>query len=217
MNKINIELLNNVMTYEHYVLRATELLKEGKASTMGLDNSPEMLHYTEMNMQRMHRLDKTTKLTDETLEILRGITQPMTWLVISEAWCGDAGQIVPVLEKMAAENPLIQHLIIFRDEHPQIMDAFLTDGGRSIPMVIFLDEKRNVLGNWGPRPEALHVIIMEQKAIMLAMAKEERKAYFEKIKTEVQMWYNNDKTKSIQHEFLGRMQACLAGENYLLA
>jgi hypothetical protein len=51
----------------------------------------------------------------------------LTWLVVSEAWCGDAGQIVPVLEKMAAQNPLIQHKIIFRDEHPNIMNAFLTD------------------------------------------------------------------------------------------
>jgi Thioredoxin len=209
MNKIDISTLQNVMTYEQYLAQATELLKEGKASTMGTDNSPEMLHYTEMNMQRMQRLGKTTKLAWENLKILRGLKKPQTWLVISEAWCGDAGQIIPVLEMMSNENPLIQHRLIFRDEHPDIMDAFLTDGGRSIPMVIFLDNEGTVLGNWGPRPEALHVIIQAQKAIMLAMPKEERKAYFEDIKTEVQMWYNKDKTMSIQKEFLAAMKMSL--------
>ena len=209
MNKIDIDILSNVMTYEAYTAQANALLKSGKASTMGTDNSPEMLHYTEMNVQRMHRLDKTAKPTDKTNEILRGIKKPMTWLVISEAWCGDAAQIVPVLEKMAIQNSLIKHRLLFRDEHLEIMDAFLTEGSRSIPKVILLDDQGSVLGDWGPRPSALHTIIMAQKAIMQAMPKEERKAYFEKIKTDVQMWYNHDKTVSIQDEFLEKVQACM--------
>lgn len=202
MNKIDKNVLASAMTYEQYVEKIKELLSEGKTSTSTINNSPNLIHYTELNLQRMHRLDKTTQLTDETIENLKKINQKRIWLVITEGWCGDASQIIPVIEKMAQLNPLISHQLIFRDEHTDIMQAFLTDESHSIPKLIILDGEGNVLNTWGPRPQALQERVMQEKIKMLAMSKEERKIYFDEVKTEVQKWYNNDKTHEIQREIM---------------
>lgn len=202
MDKINEEILQSAMTYEAYVQKVSELLQEGKVATTPFQSSPEMLHYTELNLQRMHRLDKTTRLTEETQQAMSCIEQPIIWLDITEGWCGDAAQVVPVLEKMAQLNPNINHKLIFRDEHPDIIDAFLTAGSRSIPKLIVLNAQGNVLGSWGPRPQELQNRVAEEKMKMLAMPSNERKAYFETLKTEVQKWYNNNKTIAIQTEII---------------
>ncbi len=202
MKRIEEKVIKAVITYQEYVQKVQMLLSEGQTSTTGYHNSPEILHYTEMNLQRMHRLDKTTRMTANSMVNLSKINQPFTWLVITEGWCGDAAQIVPVIEKMATLNPLIQHRLIFRDEHLDIMDAFPTNKSRSIPILLVLDGEGNVLGHWGPRPKALQDRVLEEKIKMLVMTKEERAAYFNEMKTEVQKWYNTDKTVSIQEEII---------------
>ncbi len=205
MDKINEEILQSAMTYEVYVNKVSALLEEGKVATTPFQNSPEMQHYTQLNLQRMHRLDKTTRLMQETQQAMESIEQPIIWLDITEGWCGDAAQIVPVIDKMAQVNPNISHKLIFRDEYPDIIDTFLTDGSRSIPKIIVLNTQGNVLGSWGPRPQELQNRVTEEKMKMLAMTSHERKAYFEILKTEVQKWYNNNKTIAIQTEIIQLM------------
>jgi Thioredoxin len=202
MKKIDIKNLYPILNYKEYLNITHDLMAKGEVSTRGTYTGEQMLNYTKNNMQIMARLDDTAKLNQETLSQLAKINQHYTWLVLTEGWCGDAAQIMPVIEKMAAQNPLISHRIILRDEHLDIMDAFLTDEGRSIPKLIVLDEGGNVLGSWGPRPSALHEIVMHQKDKISALPKEERKAYFNIIKAEVQQWYDKDGTASIQREIL---------------
>lgn len=202
MKKIDLQTLSNVLSYKEYVATIHDLMSEGEVSTRGTYTGEQIRHYTEHNVQIMAELDKSLKLTPETLFQLAQIKKPFTWLVLTEGWCGDAAQIMPVLEKMAQQNPHISHRIILRDEHLGIMDAFLTQEGRSIPKLIVLDAENHVLASWGPRPKVLHDIVMQQKAKLLALPKEERKAYFETVKKEVQQWYKKDKTESIQREVL---------------
>ena len=202
MEKIDLDIVRNAMTYKKYISAIKNLLLQGEVSTKGTFSGNQMLHYTEFNLQRMNELDKTIQLTHDTLKRLKLIDKPTIWLVITEGWCGDAGQIVPVVEKMAQQNPNIIHRLIFRDEHLNIIDAFLTDEGRSIPKLIVLNVDGTVLTSWGPRPQSLQTIIQEEKAKMREMSKEERKAYFEVLKTMVHTWYEKDKTQSIQKELL---------------
>ena len=202
MTTININTLKISLTYLEYLVEVAEMWQHGQTSTTGFNNSPAMLDYTADNLGRMYRLNDTTQLIPEMQAFLAKMTKPTTFLTITEGWCGDASQVVPVFEKIAVTQPLITHRIMFRDEHLDIMDAFLTEEGRSIPKLIVLDEKGMVLSSWGPRPQALQDMMMLQKAKLLALPKGERKAYFDIIKTEVQQWYNNDKTISIQKEIL---------------
>lgn len=210
MKKIDRAVLDTAMTYAQYRFVTDHLLAQNK--TTGQNHSEAMLHYTRMNVTRMARLDKTTELTVEASEKLAQIQQPLTWLVLTEAWCGDAAQIVPVLNKLAEFNENINLRFILRDEHPGIMDAFLTNGSRSIPKVIILDTNTHeVLGSWGPRPSALQAILLPRIEDMKATEdREARKAKYEEYKIEAQRWYNQDKTRSIQLEILETTLAIVA-------
>ncbi len=201
MKNIQLDSLDNRMTYAEYVAKTIDLLKEGKTSTTEVKPNPKIHLYTEQNVERMQNLDKSIVLAGGTLEMLSKITKKQTWLTISEGWCGDASQVVPIIERMAAANSNITHKLIFRDEHLDIMDAFLTDGGRSIPKTIVLDADGNVLNTWGPRPSGLQIVVDGLRQKMSTMTKEEQKAYFEDIKKIVHGWYAEDKTVSTQREF----------------
>jgi hypothetical protein len=189
------------MTYAQYLAKTIDLLKHGKTSTTETKPNPKIHAYTQENVARMHRLNAAIFLTPDTLKKLATIKEAQTWLTISEGWCGDASQVVPIVERMASANPHITHRLIFREEHLDIMDAFLTAGGRSIPKTIILDGQGKVLNAWGPRPSGLQTVVDELRDKMSTMTKDEQKAYFEDIKKIVHDWYDADKTLSTQSEF----------------
>jgi hypothetical protein len=171
-----------------------ELMAVGK--TTGEDHSEAMIEYTKMNLVRMNRWDKTTKLNDTIVELLKGAPK-QKWLVISEAWCGDAAQNLPVLSKMAELSDNIKLEIILRDENLDIMDAYLTNGGRSVPKLIAIDDNNEVIFTWGPRP-----IVFQEKVLQL---KSEGKEYAE----EVHKMYAKDRAATLQAEFVERLQQIL--------
>ena len=84
-------------------------------------------------------------------------------LVIAEDWCGDASNTIPILAKWAAQTPGLELRVIKRDEHPAVMDRYLTDGGRAIPIVIVLDGMDRELGHWGPRPAELQAWVVANR------------------------------------------------------
>ncbi len=189
---------NKALTYAQYRQLIDELQADNK--TTGPDQSAAMLEYTRMNVVRMNRIDKTTRLTEETREVLSSLERPTRWLTITEAWCGDAAQIVPVVELMAAACPTAEHRVVLRDENLELIDAFLTNGGRAIPITVVFDaQTMEVLGHWGPRPADAQALMHEAKARMAAAAgEEEKKAIFTEVKTDLQRWYAADKTIGIQ-------------------
>lgn len=190
-NVITPELLNTAMTYEEYRQLIDDLLTEGK--TTGPKQSEAMTHYTELNVTRMKRLDKRIKI-NESLELqLAAIEAPQIWLVISEGWCGDAAQTVPIMAAMANESPNIEMKLILRDDNLEVMDAYLTNGARGIPKLIILDANTlEELGTWGPRPAPAQELLYEYKA-----NPSETYAEFSK---RLQIWYARDKTQTTQQE-----------------
>jgi len=123
------------------------------------------LNYIELNLHRVNRLNTTFKPDAELTSLIDGLKQPLRWLIISEYWCGDAAQNVPVLAAIAnASKGKIDLRIVFRDENLELMDAFLTNGGRSIPKLIQLNEQWEVMTSWGPRPEVAQNLVIQLKA-----------------------------------------------------
>ena len=203
MEYIEPGVVQSAMNYSTYRQLIDDLFAQGK--TTGPIQNEAMLRYTELNMARMRRLDKTTRLTEATVDNIVGLNRPIIWLTLTEAWCADAAQIIPVIEHIAAKNDKIQTAYILRDEHLDVMDAFLTNGkSRSIPKTIFLDaETLKVLGSWGPRPSVAQELIDKSIKEAAAISDEpERKAYLDEVKKQVQLKYARDKTKSIQAEFM---------------
>ena len=205
MKNIPATILEQSYTYNDYRQLIDDLFDQHK--TTGEDHSEAMLNYTKQNLARMNRLDKKSRLTDETLAQLAKINTPVIWLVITEGWCGDAAQIVPVLEHMAKANSHIQLRFILRDKNLPIIDAFLTNGARSIPKILVLDAESLVVKQvWGPRPVVMQEMVMSNKAKSLETDDlEARKLIMQESANQLHLWYAKDKTKTIQKEFLSFM------------
>ncbi|MGL2965161.1 thioredoxin family protein [Flavobacterium sp. XGLA_31] len=180
-------------SYSEYRNIVSSLLKEGKSS--GNEQSEALTHYSELNEVRMNRLDKTIRITEENSQKLLQLKREYIWLVLSEGWCGDAAQLVPVIHKMAEVSPKIDLKIVFRDENPELMNQFLTNGTQSIPKLIVLDKNTlEVLGDFGPRPQGAKQLILDYKA--------KHGLVDETAKTELQLWYLHDKGVSTQNEIM---------------
>lgn len=180
------------MRYGEYRQMIDDLLEKGK--TTGDNHSDEMIEYTRLNVHRMSRLDKRVDLSDSLKEKLAAVDEDWIWMVLTEAWCGDAAQNVPVIAKMADQSENISLKLILRDQHLEIMDEHLTNGGRSIPKLICLDaDSLEEVGEWGPRPAILQEKAMEWKDDPELT----KKQWAEKL----HKWYADNKTKEIQSEF----------------
>lgn len=175
--------LHSALDYREYSDQMTHFFET--KSTSGSDQSESLIDYTALNYRRMKRLDKTIKLNENQIKELQKTTNDITWLVITEAWCGDAAQVLPVLNKMAEANQNITLKLVYRDEHPQLMDLFLTNGARSIAKLIALDSNNKVLYTWGPRPSEATKMVIDFKAKNGSLTPE--------FKQDLQMWYNKNK------------------------
>lgn len=177
------------MTYPKYRELLESLMKEGK--TTGPDQSESMVNYAKLNLQRMQRIEKTLVLADDLKTTLRQLDKPVTALILTEGWCGDAAQNIPLFYAMEIENPHFQIKLLLRDEHLELMDRYLTNGGRSIPKLICMNEAGEELFTWGPRPKTAQDFVLEAKK--KGMAKEQ-------MANELHLWYAKDKLISSQLE-----------------
>ena len=197
MEKTNKEViqksLSRAISYGEYRQLVAELASEGRST--GLEQTEALSNYTLLNDKRMKRFDKTLKVDENTIDKIKSIRQEITFLVLTESWCGDAAPALPVMNKIAALNPNISFKIVLRDENLELMKRFLTDGAMSIPKLILLeDSTKNVLGDWGPRPGIA--------AKMADDYKEEHGKLTPEFKQGLQLWYNKDKGQHILQELL---------------
>lgn len=178
--------VQKAMDYSQYNLLFKQLVEEGRFTG---EETQEMIDYTKLNYSRTKRLDKTAQIPEEYLKGFKNISEKQTWLVITEPWCGDAAQTLPFLNKIAQLSENIDLKIVLRDENPDLMDRFLTNGSRSIPIVIMLDEGLNVIQTFGPRSKAATKVVTDYKA--------KHGVIDDTFKEMIQVWYNNDRGISI--------------------
>jgi hypothetical protein len=186
--------LFNSFTYPEYRKLMLEVSLQGKSTTP--DPSEELAKYTALNETRMHRLDKTIKITAENSVKLQALNKSYIWLVLTESWCGDAAQILPILNKMALEsNKKIELKLVLRDANEDLMNHFLTNKKKSIPkLIIIKKETGTVIANWGPRPQGALKLIENYK--------EKFGSIDQTLKADLQLWYLHDKGVSTQNEVM---------------
>ena len=181
-------------SYHEFVALTDQLLAEGK--TTGTNHSEDYVAYTRINQQRTHRVYKTTEINAELKESLAQLKGRYEWTVLVEAWCGDVSQNLPVIAKAVEGIPNITLKNILRDENLDVMNLYLTDGGKAIPKLIVRNQDSGeVVAIWGPRPEPAQAMIRAYKEMT------EKPPYMEFVKT-VQAWYNQDHTRTLQAELL---------------
>jgi hypothetical protein len=192
LKEITTEVLETAYTYESYRLLLDQLMADHK--TTGSNQEDWLIDYAKLNIARMRKWEKKLDIMPAIKADIEKITEPQIWLTITEGWCGDAAQIVPVIEKLAALNSNIEHKIILRDNNTTIIDHFLTNGGRAIPMTLVLDKKTlNVMANWGPRPSGAQNI-MNQLKTNPELKKED-------LMEALHTWYAKDQSVQVQAEF----------------
>ncbi len=142
------------------------------------------------------------RLPDDLVERAAAVPGRWHFLVLSEDWCGDAVNTVPVLARLAERVPSIDLRLLARDEHLDLIDAHLTNGNsRSIPVVILLDEAYVERGWWGPRPTEVQVWVMEEG---LKLESEERYKH-------VRRFYARDKGRTTLEEVIGGLERVAVG------
>tara|TARA_B100000809_G_C15005792_1_gene483153 strand:- start:71 stop:691 length:621 start_codon:yes stop_codon:yes gene_type:complete len=185
------ESLEKAISYQEYRDLVKQLVVS--ESTTGNEKTEDLANYTMLNDRRMKRWDKTLKISEEIEEKVSSFKGNITWLVITESWCGDAAHVVPALYKIANLSPNIDLKLVFRDENLELMDQFLTNGGRAIAKLIMIDNiTGNVLNTYGPRPTEATKLVNDYKEIHGKLTPE--------FKEDLQGWYNKDKGQNVMSD-----------------
>ncbi|MGM0634553.1 MAG: thioredoxin family protein [Bacteroidota bacterium] len=185
--------LPKAFDYSSYKELVEQLFKNGKAT--GNTQSEAFLSYTKLSLQRMKRWDKTAKIDQDYAEQIKNIATPQTWLVITEGWCGDAANALPYINKLAELNPNIDLKLVLRDDNDELMNAFLTNGGKSIPKLIaFEPASKNILFTWGPRPSTATKMVEDEKKSFGEIRVEFRET--------LQLWYTKNKGVNIVEDLV---------------
>jgi hypothetical protein len=182
------EALQDAMTYEMY--RNVVAQHAANETSTGDEQSESLSEYTQLNNARMRRLDKTLRIPDAVKERFKNFNGNLIWLVLTESWCGDAAQSLPAMQKVSDLTQGIDFKIVLRDANSKLMNAFLTNGSRSIPkLIVFDNEKQQVITQWGPRPSKATVLVDNFKAAHGMLTPE--------FKKDLQVWYTKDKGETI--------------------
>lgn len=187
--------LDKGLSFDQFMHRADERM---------IANDPEDRYASgrPLNMSRMTRHIKTYDPSDAINGVLSEIQQPQVWVVITEDWCGDSAQTLPVVAAIAALNPQISLRILDRDTYPEAIDGYLTNGARSIPIVVAtqFDEVGNSeeLWVWGPRPDAAKPLVTTWKN-----EHETNTDWYPLLHT----WYTQNAHQHVESDIMGRLNA----------
>jgi len=190
LNLANVieESLKKSLSYQDYRTLLSRLVEEN--ATTGTNQSEALINYTALNDRRMKRWDKTVKISEADKITIKNATVNQTWIVLTESWCGDAAHVIPVINKVAELNTGINLQLVMRDENEQLMDLFLTNGGKSIPKLIQFDNTtKTVLNSYGPRPTEATKLVNDFKKKNGTLTAE--------FKEDLQRWYNKDKGQNV--------------------
>jgi hypothetical protein len=149
---------------------------------LGAPEFEEMLATAEQNADLWAAVWRRANVPGEFVHRVAALGGAWHLLVLSEDWCGDAVNTVPVVAKLAELSPNVDLRVLARDHNLDLMDAHLTGTSRSIPAVIVLDEEFVERGWWGPRPAELQAWVLGPGR---ALDKEARYR-------EVRAWYARD-------------------------
>ena len=166
--------------------------KNQMAADLALNPDVKIKEYINLNQRRMYRVEKTYIPSVEMITHVKNLKHKAYWLILTEHWCGDASQTLPALAAIAAlSGGKIEMKLVYRDENEELMNSYLTNGTRSIPKLIQLDEHLNVTGIWGPRPTVAQKLVKELKSNPVTAAT---------YANELHWWYAKNKQQDMEKE-----------------
>lgn len=189
-----MQLNGPIFTYREFLKWSEELTQEGKTS--GPSQQERLIEYTALNHTRMERNEKRAKLTDTIKTTLDAIQDPQHWIFLTETWCGDSAQNLPVIGKAAEyAGDKVTLSIVLRDQNTHLIDQYIPEKGIAIPRLLILDQEDELLAQWGSRPKPAQAFIDKWKADPENISKKE-------IQKEMQLWYAKNKHQALQEELV---------------
>jgi len=182
------------MNWEAYWGYFNEIL-EREDQVAPYDN-PDYLDYTKLNASRQKRWEKRGIILDELKEKLSSLKEPQHWTLITEPWCGDASHISPFIYLLSQLSDKISLDIVLRDDGNDMINQYLTNGGKAIPILVVRDADNNDLFHWGPRPAEAQTLYWDLK--------NDPSKTWDAQKVPLQQWYNSNKGVHIQEELLAK-------------
>lgn len=180
--------------YKNYLQKGVsyQQYKQQMAQDLALNTDLTIKEYIHLNQRRMHRVEKTYSISSELAQQVKNLKHKTYWLILTEHWCGDASQTLPALHAIAElSGGKIEMKLAYRDQNPELMNAYLTNETKSIPKLIQLDEHLNVTGIWGPRPSVAQKLVRELKSNPATAA-----GYA----NELHLWYAKNKQQDLEKE-----------------
>ncbi len=169
----------------------------------------KILNYIYLNVKRMKRISKQYEPAPYLVKLILKINQPVTWLAITEGWCGDAAHLLPILDSLSRLSFKPKLKVLLRDEHPELMDEYLTNGSRSIPKILAFDEDDQLISQWGPRPNSA------QKMVESFMNGVSEYANYQELTEAVQKWYHYDRYLTFESEIIEFIEPQILSKSYV--
>ena len=152
----------------------------------------QYLETVEKNRELWHAVHERVRLPRDVVAEAKRVPGGWHLVALSEDWCGDAVNTLPVIARLADEAGWDMR-VLGRDDNPDLMDAHLTNGrSRSIPVVIVYDEDFREVGWWGPRPSEIQSWVLGEG---LSLASPERYKV-------IRRWYAKDRGATTLKELL---------------
>lgn len=114
-----------------------------------------------VNRDKFEQYYKESPLTSGDIAFFREaaalLNGPAKILALAEAWCGDVYRELPTVVRIA-EATGMELRIFLRDENPDIMDEFLSNGGKSraIPVFVFYTKDTRYITHFTERSAGAH-------------------------------------------------------------
>lgn len=190
MQKFDLSIINSYISYNEYQAEFKKQVFLNDINSLS-ELEKKYVEYRKLNFQRTSRVDKTFLPAPETKDTFESISYEQTWFVITENWCGDSAQSLPVIAGLANLSEKIDLKIVLRDSNPEFMNLYLTNGNKSIPKLVVFDKQGSELFQWGPRPKVAQDLFNKLKNDGIQKAE---------INKELHLWYAKNRGKEVEKE-----------------
>ncbi len=156
------ELLSEIragLTFENYM---DQWRAKNALPMKGLDPVARRTRfYSKYNLERQERVEELWSPSQAFQAAVKALTGPADWLFITDDWCVDSAYSLPMVKWASDRHENITLRILLKDDHPEVMEQFLTNGKRSIPKLAHIQPDGTVDFVWGPQPDAIRDIRQE--------------------------------------------------------
>jgi Thioredoxin len=106
--------------------------------------------------QRWDAMHARVAVTPEQSALLGGFVRRMPVLCLAGAWCGDCINQCPAFDHFARASKMVDLRFLDRDARPDVTDVLSINGGKRVPVVVFLSEEGYEVSRYGERTLSIY-------------------------------------------------------------